>query len=200
MFPQIKPASFSLSPAVEREALHQRDYLFNGYRRADGLFDIEGRIVDRKEYAFPNAWRGEIQPGIPLHDMAVRLTIDKDYVIQFVEVATLSSPFSICPNILPQFQKLVGARMAKGWSKILAERVGGIKGCTHINEMLRLMATVAFQTLAGQSRREAHKEGRAPDKPKPGFIDSCHALAANSPVVAEHWPEFYQEKILSGKT
>ena len=30
-----------LSPPVEREALHRRAIELNGYRRTDGLFDIE---------------------------------------------------------------------------------------------------------------------------------------------------------------
>ena len=46
-----------LSAPVLREAQHFRNYAFGGYRRADGLFDIEGRMTDTKSYAFPNDWR-----------------------------------------------------------------------------------------------------------------------------------------------
>lgn len=191
-FPPIESASQALGASAPREALHRRDYLFDGYRREDGHYDIEGRIVDRKHYAFPNRWRGEVQRGEALHDMVVRLTVDRDYRLLAIEVKTLSSPFSLCPDIEPQFQSLVGAKLTRGWSKILAEKVGGVKGCTHINEMLRLMGTIAFQTIGGDHRRRAQQEGRTPEAPRPGFLDSCHALASSSPVVAEHWPDFYE--------
>src|SRR3546814_4645690 len=58
-----------LSPPVERTCLHNRTYDFHGYQRADGLWDIEGRIVDTKSYPFANQDRGEIPPGEALHDM-----------------------------------------------------------------------------------------------------------------------------------
>jgi hypothetical protein len=124
--------------------------------------------------------------------MAARLTVDGDYRIIAIEVVTKASPYSLCPDIAPRFQQLVGARMSKGWSKTLAEKVGGLQGCTHINELLRLMATIAFQTIAGDSFRRAREGGNTSHKVRSNLIDSCHALASNSPVIAKYWPEFYQ--------
>ena len=57
------PSSAQLSAPAEREAQHFRNYQFGGYRRADGLFDIEGRMTDAKSYSFPNDWRGRIEEG-----------------------------------------------------------------------------------------------------------------------------------------
>src|SRR3546814_11508950 len=68
-----------LSPPVERTCLHNRTYDFHGYQRADGLWDIEGRIVDTKSYPFANQDRGEIPPGEALHDMALRLPNQGDF-------------------------------------------------------------------------------------------------------------------------
>ena len=53
-----------LSPAVQREAIHQRDIECHGYRRADGLWDVEGRMVDTKTYAFDNRYRGQVDPSL----------------------------------------------------------------------------------------------------------------------------------------
>ena len=47
-----------LSQPVERELTHTRVVTCRGYRRADGLIDIEGRIVDTKPYRFRNRDRG----------------------------------------------------------------------------------------------------------------------------------------------
>jgi hypothetical protein len=192
-----------LSAPVAREAQHFRNYAFGGYRRADGLFDIEGRMTDTKSYAFPNDWRQTVEAGEPVHDMRIRLTLDEQFVIQGVECVTAAGPYEICPAITPAFAALKGARIGRGWSRILREKFGGRHGCVHHVEMLRAMATVAFQTLYGyQARREretglGQSEG-PPDREatgrRPGFIDSCHALASDGEVVRRQFPQFYEAR------
>lgn len=193
-------SSAELSPPVEREAQHFRNYAFGGYRRADGLFDIEGRMTDTKSYAFPNDWRQTIEAGEPLHDMLIRLTLDEEFVIRDVECVTAAGPYEICPAITPAFAALKGERIGRGWSRVLREKFGGRHGCVHHVEMLRAMATVAFQTLYGwQGRRkreagldkEGPPSGEATAGRKPGFIDSCHALASDGDVVRTQYPQFY---------
>lgn len=194
----------ALSRPVAREIQHFRDFQFAGYRRADGLFDIEGRMTDRKPYAFPNEWRGMVEADDPLHDMRIRLTLDEHFVIQDVEVVTSASPYEICGAIAPSFVALKGHRISKGWTRLLSETFGGHRGCVHHVEMLRAMATVAFQTLYGWQERRKREAGQsqgdgppgqdaAPGR-KPGFIDSCHALASDGEIVRTHWPEFYQTR------
>ena len=63
-----------LPDPAPRERLHTRRYVFNGYRRADGLWDIEGRMTDVKSYGFENDYRGRIEAEEPLHDRARRRT------------------------------------------------------------------------------------------------------------------------------
>ena len=83
-----------LSEPAARQPLHNRQYDFRGYRREDGLWDIEGRIVDTKTYAFENQHRGQIEAGTPVHDMQVRLTLDDDFLIRDIEAVTDASPFA----------------------------------------------------------------------------------------------------------
>jgi hypothetical protein len=191
----------ALPQPTAREALHTRRYDFRGYRREDGLFDIEGRMVDTKDYAFPNDWRGTVEPGQPVHDMLIRLTLDNQFVVQDIAVVTAASPFAICGDITPAFDALKGATVAKGWSRALRTHFTGAHGCTHHVEMLRAIGTVAFQTIFGwreKAKREAgttKSEGppaeAVPGK-RPAFLDTCHALASDSEVVKAHWPQFYQ--------
>ncbi|HWA47884.1 MAG TPA: DUF2889 domain-containing protein [Dongiaceae bacterium] len=194
----------ALSQPVEREIQHFRDFQFAGYRRADGLFDIEGRMTDRKPYSFPNEWRGTVPVDDPLHDMRIRLTLDEHFLIHDVEVVTSASPYEICGGITPSFAALKGHHISKGWTRLLSETFGGHRGCVHHVELLRTMATVAFQTLYGWQERRKREAGltksdgppaadAAPGK-KPGFIDSCHALASDGDIVKEHWPQFYKAR------
>ncbi|NBS58566.1 MAG: DUF2889 domain-containing protein, partial [Betaproteobacteria bacterium] len=59
---------------VERELTHTRRVRFEGYKRADGLWDIEGRLTDVKNHDF-TLQTGVRRAGLPVHDMWVRLTI-----------------------------------------------------------------------------------------------------------------------------
>ena len=71
--------------------MHTRHVECRGYERDDGLWDIEGHLVDTKPYDMPNDDRvsGKIAAGEALHEMWIRLTVDailrRDYpVIQGV--------------------------------------------------------------------------------------------------------------------
>ena len=177
--------------AVEREHLHDRRYEFQGYRRKDGLWDIEGRMTDSKTYGFPNEFRGRIEAGEPLHDMRIRLTLDDHFVVCDIEVSTDAGPFVICPDVVPNFAAVKGLKVGSGWNKKLKELLGGTRGCTHHVEMLGAMATVAFQTMWGQLSREKKSAPESGNARRPNFLDSCYALAADGEVVKKNWPAFY---------
>ena len=70
----------SLSPPVPREPLHTRSVVCEGYQRADGLFDLEARLLDTKSRPFA-LMTGVRAPGEPVHDMWIRVTIDRAFTI-----------------------------------------------------------------------------------------------------------------------
>ena len=188
-----------MSPdSAGRELLHKRDFAFEGFLRPDGHYDIEGRMTDRKTYAFPNDFRGEIQADEPLHDMRIRVTIDEEFQILDVVAETAAGPFEICPAITPAFASLKGARIGRGWGALLKEKFGGVNGCTHHVELLRTLATVAFQTIYGDQQRRRRETRSIPPTAggeagqRPDFIGTCHALAADGEIVKQNWPQFYE--------
>ena len=178
-----------LSQPVEREHLHTRNMEFHGYRRADGLWDIDARLTDVKTYDFPNEFRGVIEANEPLHDMWLRVTIDEDFIVHDIEAVTDGAPFRACPAITPNFKKMIGVKMRSGWRKAVRERLGGIEGCTHLVEALGAFATVAYQTLYPTLAKKKRKH--RPRIGKPPLIDSCHAFRSDGDVVKKSWPEFY---------
>jgi len=176
-----------------REPLHTCRLEIRGYHRDDGLWDIEGHLVDTKVYAFENSHRGEVAAGEPVHEMWLRLTLDGGLTIRGVEAVTDHGPFRPCPDATANFAKLEGLRIGPGWNRAVRERTGGVKGCTHLNEMLAQMATTAFQTLYSTKRRNGDAtESRAKgETASPPLLNSCHAFAADGEVVKEFWPEKY---------
>jgi len=180
-----------LSAPAQREPLHDRDIVMRGYRRADGLFDIEAQLTDTKHYAFDNQERGTVHPGTPLHGMWLRMTVDEEMVIREVEAVTDFAPYSICPQAAPNFAALAGVTVGPGFNRAVKERVGGVLGCTHLREVLAQMATVAFQTIGPLRWRKARAEREAaiargeklPPYQRSLPIGSCYAYAPDREVV-----------------
>lgn len=182
-----------LSPPAPRRHLHTRRIELAGYRREDGLWDIEGHLTDTKTYSFPNEDRGQVTAGQPVHDMWLRLTIDDSYLIHDVEAVTDAGPYATCPAITPNFTRLKGLVVGPGWMRAVRERVGGVEGCTHLFEMLRPMATICYQTLVGE-RIRAMRESETPparDGRRPRHIGSCHMYRTDGDLVRRLWPEYY---------
>ncbi|MEZ5476837.1 MAG: DUF2889 domain-containing protein [Thiolinea sp.] len=186
-----------LSTPSERQLAHTRIVTCQGYERADGLWDIEAHIVDTKPFSFPNKDRGgRIEADEPLHGMSIRVTIDLDMLIHAAEQCTDFSPYHYCKNVEHFSKNLIGQRIGPGWTQKTKEWMGGSQGCTHLTELLGPLATTAYQTLVKARYKDITataepKQASANSKP-PRFIGSCHALQLDSPVLRDHWPQFYQ--------
>jgi len=171
-------------PTAAREPLHRRSIEINGYKRADGLFDIEGRLVDSKSYDFKLA-AGTRHAGEPVHAMWLRITIDRNLVIVDAAAAMDAVPYGgHCEEIAPHYRGLVGLAIRPGYQRKLKELFGDVRGCTHLSELAGVLATAAYQTLAGQRVQD-------PDK-RPFQLDRCHALDSAGPVVAKYYPKWYR--------
>ena len=77
----------TLSAPAGRELLHNRTVQCHGFRRADGLWDIEGHMTDIKTYDVPNKDRNGIPAGVPIHEMWLRLTLDDRFTTSYVEIS-----------------------------------------------------------------------------------------------------------------
>ena len=180
-----------LSKPVRRKLAHTREIRCQGFERDDGLWDIEGHITDVKTYAFDNTDRGHISAGEPIHDMWVRLTVDDDLVVHAAEASTDDSPYNICPGATAGYQALVGAKIAPGWRREVTKRSGGIKGCTHINDMVMgPMAVTAYQTIKAKSAKNAQPQD---PNARPPLLDTCHAYNSAGPVARREFPNFFKE-------
>jgi hypothetical protein len=175
-----------LSTPQPRSLLHTREITFQGYTREDGLWDIEGRLKDCKTNPFvtsAKAW----QPGEAFHDMWIRVTIDADLVVKNIEAVMDGHPHAECPAAIPPMEGLIGARLGKGWRKTIDIHLGGIKGCTHLRELLTSLATAAFQSVPGAF---FDPSGEKP----PLYLGTCKSWDFDGPVVMRVFPKFYKWK------
>jgi hypothetical protein len=173
-----------------REEMHLRRIEMRGFRRRDGLFEIEGIVTDSKPHEFAHPTHDRAVPAhAPIHHMGVRLVIDANFTVLDASSFTTAAPYPACPEGGRALQSLKGLRMTKGWTRAVRERLSGAASCTHLMELLTPMATAAFQSL-GVLRM--HEPDRLDADGKPLKIDSCYAYAAEGELVRVRWPAFHR--------
>ena len=175
-----------------RERLHTRSIEFNGYRRDDGLWDIEAELRDLRHYDTLTPEKGLLPAGEPVHHMAITLTLNDEFVVQDVSAKMLSTPFGMCLEIQDSLKPLVGARIGYGWRKAISERIGGVHSCTHLRELLVNMATAALQTIPIWHVQQRKKQGLPMSDERPHYLGQCHSWRLDGPVVLKHHPRFHQ--------
>jgi hypothetical protein len=172
---------------VSRIRKHTRSVRFEGYARADGLWDIEGHLTDVKpeDYALAPGVR---PAGSPVHDMWIRLTLDRGMNVLSVEACTDAMPYPpYCAAPAPDYAALAGLNLMRGFRKALFERFSGVGGCTHLTELLGQFPSAAIQVLAGE-QPDNHDDGT-----KPFQLDRCRALDTGGEAVRLYYPRWRRE-------
>ncbi|TFY99393.1 DUF2889 domain-containing protein [Ramlibacter henchirensis] len=179
-------------PAARRH-LHTRSVTYHGFLREDGLWDIEGELADVKTYSFDRSDGREMPPGSPIHHMRIRLTVDEDMVIRAIAVSMDSTPFGECQQGKDPMQQMVGVRLGPGWRQAIEKALGGVRGCTHLRELLFNMATAAYQTVFPWRERERREAGIGPqhNTEPPYHLGRCIAWDTTGAVTLRYYPQFF---------
>jgi hypothetical protein len=179
------------SPAARRH-LHTRAVTYRGFLRDDGLWDIEGELSDVKTYAFRMNDRGAMAPDEPVHGMSIRVTVDDRMIIREIATATDFTPFGECQQGNAPMQQMVGASMGPGWRQAIEKALGGVRGCTHLRELLFNLATAAYQTVYPYQQHMRDQAGATKGSvtEPPYHLGRCIAWDFDGPVVARQFPQF----------
>lgn len=179
--------SYALSAAIERKEIHARRLAIGVYERADGLFDIEGQIVDVRPEPYDLLDRPRAG-GEPMHDLWLRLTVDDAWTVRHAEAAMPAGAYRHCHLVTPNFANLEGLTIGRGWNKGVRERVGGTAGCTHLVSLLAQMASAAYQALWDIKLARMQESD---EDPGVQTIDTCYAYRSDGPLVAERYPDHF---------
>jgi Protein of unknown function (DUF2889) len=177
-----------LLPApAPREAVHTRSIVCRSFRRDDGMLDVDGRFIDTRPFAYESDFRGPCPAGSALHNMQLRLTVDRSRHIHALASVMPGTPYSGCAEVNANFQRLVGLSLGRGFRKAMRERIGGVEGCTHIAALLDAMSAAVVQAFASSAYAP-----RQPGQPEPvriwkldALIDTCHSYRADGVVIQQ---------------
>lgn len=171
----------------ERQAVHTRSIVCRSFRRADGLIDIDARFIDTRPFAYDNEFRGRCEAGSALHNMQMRVTLDHTRHIVALVSAMPGTPYTSCVGVNPNFQRLLGLSIGRGFRKALRERLGGVEGCTHVLALIDAVAAAAMQAFASDAYAP-----RLPGAAKPArvwridsLVDSCWSYKADGEVMQQ---------------
>lgn len=183
----------------QRALKHTRNVHVEFYLRKDELWDIDAHFTDVKPFDL-DVTSSIIPANRPVHDFWVRVTTDSQSNIVGVLVVFDQVPFEgYCDRIKDDYQKLIGLNLLQNFRQGVRERLGGIAGCTHVNELVELLPYVAVQVLVFGEKQTREKTAFLPSGEKPFHLDGCHALRTDGPVVAKFYPKWAAENIVSKK-
>ena len=88
------------APTIDRQPRHIRSVRYQSFERSDGLWDVEGELIDTKAMDVPRLGSGIFRAGEPIHHMHIRVTVDTRLVVHAIEAAMDAHPIQGCPAAL----------------------------------------------------------------------------------------------------
>lgn len=174
-------------PSSPREHVHARSIELQAFRRSDGRLDLEAVLLDVKPYDVVTALR-RYPAGVPIHLMAVRLTVDASLQVVDASAAVARAPFAgVCNGVESTVVRLIGANLMKGFRQIVAERIGPVERCSHLSEMLCLLPTLAVQALVPKL------PAADASVPRPAQLDRCRGWRADGDAVRVAYPTWHRK-------
>ena len=133
---------------------------------------------------------GVRQPGEPIHDLELRIVVNTAFDIVAAGSRMAAMPYTgDCNAHGDPYAATAGLNLMRGFRHALRERLGGVRGCTHLTELAQVLPTAVVQAFAG---RVVDTRGDSPGSTRPFQIDRCQALRSDGRVVLKHYPRWYR--------
>ncbi len=192
-----------LSSPVSRQLRHRRVIRVEAFERDDGLWDIEACLTDHKPRDVALA-PGVRPKGLPIHELWLRITIDRKLTIVDAEASSEWVPYpGHCEAANPAYRALIGLNLFNDFRRHARRLLAGTAGCTHLTELCAVLPTAAIQAFSGDvwnTRDSATDTDSAGDTStatgaqlaEPPFqLGRCHALRFDGEAVQHFYPRWY---------
>jgi hypothetical protein len=174
-------------PKGSLRAVHNRTVSVTTYEAENDCVIVEGVLKDKRLVDTYSVTSGEKMPPGVVHDLAVRITVrGPEMRITDVAVDMKHVPRDDCMRMRESLVPLIGQSVAPGFTQWVKSRLGGKRGCTHLNALVIAMAPAVLQgfwnarAARHMSIREAAK-GISPEY----LIDTCWVWRSEGPLAEE---------------
>lgn len=168
----------------EMDKLHTRNMTVSTYLYDEQRMIVEGTMTDERFHDYHTV-AGEVMPVGTFHHMTLRLLVNAaSLLIEDVTVEMKAVPDKVCLETAGCLNGIKGLSIAKGFTLKVKKLAGGRLGCTHLMELLLVMAPAAFQgrIMYGGRKPAAFNLERARTTLS-HLVDTCHAWRQEGPFV-----------------
>jgi hypothetical protein len=165
-----------------KEHVQSRRIEINSFDVGDGRIQVEGRLRDWQR---PRLGGSLLGPFL-VHDIRVCITVNGyNMAIEAVEGEMCHQPRNGCSEVLPLMGDLVGVEVTKGFAKQVKELIGGVRGCTHVRNLVINLGPAALQGFwCGYLANKV--SGFSPNDPRiQKYANSCLLWREDGPLVNE---------------
>ena len=118
-------------PPSARTPLHSRRIHCEGFRREDGLLELEATLLDTKP--MPLQLVSRVVPATePIHQMRVRLIVNAQREIVDATAFSEHTPYPTCAAVESAYRQLIGVCIQPGFTLQVKRLFRGTAGCTHM--------------------------------------------------------------------
>jgi Protein of unknown function (DUF2889) len=158
---------------------HRRQVDSTGYRRDDGLWEVEARMSDVKSHTMCHPAYGALPADEPYQAFLIRLVLDDALVLRDVRAEITTAPAGECRQIETAYAALAGLVLDRGVMRQARAAVGGTAGCTNLTELFGIAVVTALQMVGGRQLGAPGDDGAALLR----LRDGCHALRAEGEIL-----------------
>ncbi|MBN1472439.1 MAG: DUF2889 domain-containing protein [Syntrophaceae bacterium] len=168
----------------KRKKLHTRKIEISTYEYDEQKIIVEGFLKDER-FRNSHLITGEKFPIGVIHHMQIRLLINlSSFVIEDVDVDMPGVPREVCRETRGSLAPIKGLTISPGFRAKVKKMAGGIKGCTHLVELLSAMAPAFFQGYAAYLSQKPSWFDKNHIKIVGKFlVNTCHAWREDGPFM-----------------
>ncbi len=167
----------------DKTKIHTRDIKLATYPHTESRMVIHGILKDKRYIKVFDFTGDVLEPGI-IHHMDVKMMISSDpLIIEDVQADMLHVPMLQCKTCLDNVKKLKGLEIKSGFTRLVRNITGGKTGCTHLCNLIIVMAQEVVHGWLTYKRKEKFPIPKDIDSfaGKNFLIDSCSMWTEDGP-------------------
>jgi len=169
------------NPELSEKPVHIRRTEIMTYDLGEHQVLVEGTLKDTR--IPPSSEESAEDSMVLVHDLVARIWVQgPDLTIVAVEAEMPHVPREMCPEVLPDMQKLVGLKIVTGYTQRIKDLIGDVRGCSHLTHLFLSLGPTAVQGYwAAYGRKPGARSLTNPAVSR--VIDTCRVWRRDGPLV-----------------